>query len=229
MSNTGVINIRGKEYQTVALRIQKFREEHPDWSILTSIIEATDERVVMATSISNNGGKVLANGHAEEYRAASQINKTSAIENCETSAIGRALACLGYGGTEFASANEVQAAIKQQEMGVAPVQLAAFIKMIKSESAIRLYALQQNDGELYAKLHGAYLSSIERGGKGKERERVDNLVKRGETLLADCLTAVQDALDSGGDVGNLLDDLDEKERQIVVKRLTPEQQEKLAA
>ena len=40
--NTGVVNIRGKEYQTVALRVQKFREAHPDWELSTEIIKADD-------------------------------------------------------------------------------------------------------------------------------------------------------------------------------------------
>ena len=57
---------------------------------------------------------IIATGHAQEFRKASQINGTSYVENCETSAIGRALACLGIGGTEFASANEVVNAIHQQ-------------------------------------------------------------------------------------------------------------------
>ena len=54
---------------------------------------------------------IVATGHAEEYRDSSKINKTSALENAETSAIGRALASFGLGGTEFASADEVARAI----------------------------------------------------------------------------------------------------------------------
>ena len=113
-SNTGIVNIRGKEYQTVALRVQKFRETHPTWSITTHIEDRTEDYVVMAAEIRNEEERLIATGHAEEYRKASQINGTSALENCETSAIGRALALAGFGGTEFASANEVQNAIHQQ-------------------------------------------------------------------------------------------------------------------
>jgi hypothetical protein len=68
----------------------------------------------MKATISDEKGRVIATGHAEEVRASSQINKTSALENAETSAIGRALAALGMAGTEFASADEVAQAIKQQ-------------------------------------------------------------------------------------------------------------------
>lgn len=113
--NTGIVNIRGKEYMTVALRVQQFREKHPDWSIVTAIVHRDADEVVMLASIVNEQGRIIATGHAEEKRKASQINSTSALENAETSAIGRALAAAGFGGTEFASANEVQNAIAQQK------------------------------------------------------------------------------------------------------------------
>jgi hypothetical protein len=113
-SNTGIVNIRGKEYQTVALRVQKFREAHPAWSLTSEVLFRDTECVVMKSIIADETGRVLATGHAEEYRKSSQINGTSALENAETSAHGRALAALGIGGTEFASANEVQNAIHQQ-------------------------------------------------------------------------------------------------------------------
>lgn len=123
------VNIHGKEYETVASRVARFRHDHPEWAIFTKIIEVTENRVIMKAEIhkygavkDENGKDVIkwtsiATGHAEEVRAASTINKTSALENCETSAIGRALACLGYIGTEFASADEVAGAIIQQGEG----------------------------------------------------------------------------------------------------------------
>jgi hypothetical protein len=114
MSNSGVVNIRGKEYQTVALRIANFRKMNPLWSIQTQIIERTEQVVVMCAEIYTDDNKLIATGHAEENRKASQINQTSALENCETSAIGRALAAAGFGGTEFASADEVANAVHQQ-------------------------------------------------------------------------------------------------------------------
>lgn len=112
---TGITNIRGKEYQTVALRVTKFRADKEDWSLTTEIVSRDADCVVMKATIANEQGRILATGHAEEYRKSSQVNKTSALENAETSAIGRALAAAGWGGTEFASANEVQNAIHQQE------------------------------------------------------------------------------------------------------------------
>lgn len=134
--NTGIVNIRGKEYMTVALRVQNFREAHPDWSIVTQIVHRDENEVVMVATILNDQGRILATGHAEEKRKASQINSTSALENCETSAIGRALAGAGFGGSEFASANEVQNAIQQQSPGVD--KAVAAIKEAGSMEALKI-------------------------------------------------------------------------------------------
>lgn len=112
--DTGKVSIHGKEYKTVALRVNEFREKCPDWGILTEIIEANDDIVIMKATITNEVTRIVGTGYAEEKRGSSMINKTSALENCETSAIGRALAACGYAGTEYASANEVENAIHQQ-------------------------------------------------------------------------------------------------------------------
>lgn len=121
----GVINIRGKEYTTVALRVHQFRAERPTLSLITEVLHRDADCVVMRAVISDEQGRVLATGHAEEYRKASEINRTSALENCETSAIGRALAAFGFGGTEFASADEVARAISGQKGEVQPVRISA--------------------------------------------------------------------------------------------------------
>jgi len=107
------VDIRGKSYHTVAERIQTFREEHPDWQIHTELVDYGNPVVVKATICDANGNK-MADGYAEEDRTLGNINKTSAVENCETSAVGRALAFLGYAGSEIASADEVSNAIVQQ-------------------------------------------------------------------------------------------------------------------
>ena len=111
------IEIHGKQYVTVAERVAKFREDLPiatGWGIVTEIISQGSDAIVMRAQIHDPEGHVVACGHAEEKFGTTQINQTSAVENCETSAIGRALAACGYGGTEYASANEVQNAIGQQ-------------------------------------------------------------------------------------------------------------------
>ena len=110
----GIVSIHGKQYQTVSYRVNTFREEHPDWGILTEVVSADDERVVVRATIADPEGRMIATGYAEEVRGATNINKTSALENAETSAVGRALAFYGLAGTEIASADEVAGAIKQQ-------------------------------------------------------------------------------------------------------------------
>ena len=115
--NKGIVNIRGKEYKTVALRVDEFRNsEYRSHSIETQIISSGIDSafVVVKATIKDDSGRIIATGLAEEEWGSTNINKTSALENCETSAIGRALACLGFGGQEYASANEVSDAIVNQ-------------------------------------------------------------------------------------------------------------------
>jgi hypothetical protein len=114
----GIVNIHGRDYQTVALRVKNFRDAHKDFRLMTEIVHRDEDCVVMRAIIADPSGAVIATGHAEEYRADGQINKTSALENAETSAIGRALAAFGLGGTEFASADEVARAVSGQKSGV---------------------------------------------------------------------------------------------------------------
>ena len=113
-------NIRGKQYVEVNERIKFFRQEdrYKDWTIMSEFTHLDSEQCVCKTTIADATGRVIATGHAHEVQASSNINKTSYVENCETSAIGRALAMLGIGiDTSIASANEVQDAIAKQESG----------------------------------------------------------------------------------------------------------------
>lgn len=108
-------NIRGKLYAEVNQRILAFWAIYPNGSLLTEMLSDNDERCVFkATAM--DGDRPLATGHAFEIKTASNINKTSYIENCETSAVGRALGMLGIGAEDaICSAEEVQSAMSQQE------------------------------------------------------------------------------------------------------------------
>lgn len=112
--DTGKVLIHGKTYETVASRVSRFKKDKPDLCIITELLFQDQNKVIMRAAIRNQEGTEFASGHAEEVRSTSTINRTSALENCETSAIGRALAAFGMAGTEFASADEVASAIKQQ-------------------------------------------------------------------------------------------------------------------
>ena len=106
--------IHGKEYRTVAERVADIHNvnKNKGLSIETDLVSLNDGVVIFKATITTPSG--IFNGYAYEREGSSQINKTSALENCETSSIGRALAAAGFGGTEYASANEVQNAINQQ-------------------------------------------------------------------------------------------------------------------
>lgn len=113
--NVKRIEVKGKAYACVAARVQAFRELFPNGLIQTEILQMQDGVVTIKASIFDENHNLLAVGHAQEKETASQVNKTSYIENCETSAVGRALGMLGIGSDEqMASAEEVANAINQQ-------------------------------------------------------------------------------------------------------------------
>lgn len=110
------VNIKGKEYVMVNERIKYFRENLPEYSLETEIIKLDDRQIIMKAIVKNEKGRVIATGHAEEKQGDGYINKTSFIENCETSAVGRALGCMGIGiDAGIASAEEVANAMNKQE------------------------------------------------------------------------------------------------------------------
>ena len=111
-------NIRGKQYVEVNERIKFFRQEtkYDGWGIRTEFPIIDDTQCLCLCTITTPDGNIVAQGHAHEEKGSSNINKTSYVENCETSAVGRALALLGIGiDTSIASANEVKDAIAKQE------------------------------------------------------------------------------------------------------------------
>jgi hypothetical protein len=109
-------DIKGKEYAEVNQRIKAFRKLHPDGSIQTTIKSLESGICVMQAVVFDSEGKILGTGHAYEKEGSTFINKTSYIENCETSAVGRALGMCGIGiDTSVASYEEVSNAIAQQE------------------------------------------------------------------------------------------------------------------
>lgn len=111
---------RGKEYAEVPQRVKAFRMLHPNGSLTSEIISLENGIVIMKATACDEDGHILATGHAYEKEGSSFINKTSYIENCESSCWGRCLAALGLigGGEEspgsIASAEEVLNAKKQQ-------------------------------------------------------------------------------------------------------------------
>ena len=113
------VNIKGKNYVQVNERVKAFRgnAEWKGWSIVTTVHTLTDDVCVMQATIRNSSDQIIATGWAREVRndASSMVNKTSYVENCETSAVGRALGFLGIGIDEnICSAEELAFALQAQ-------------------------------------------------------------------------------------------------------------------
>ena len=98
----------GSEYTQVQQRLEAFRKHAGTaYTLDTEILQNDTKTILIRASISDKEGRVIATGLAEELRGSSNVNKTSAIENCETSAWGRALANLGLHGGTMASVEEI--------------------------------------------------------------------------------------------------------------------------
>ena len=113
-------NIKGKEYAEVNQRIKAFRMLYPNGTIETKLLNNENGicifKAVVGYLDENQNLIILGTGTAYEKENSTFINKTSYIENCETSAVGRALGMAGFGiDTSVASAEEVNNAIQQQE------------------------------------------------------------------------------------------------------------------
>ena len=115
------VDIKGKQYAEVSQRIKAFRMCFPEGSIRTYIILNENGVCVIRAEVATAEGKVLGTGTAFEEQNANYINKVSYIENCETSAVGRALGMAGFGvdvavasAEEVMNANQTSNATKKQ-------------------------------------------------------------------------------------------------------------------
>ena len=107
--------IQGKQYAEVNQRIKAFRSLCPGGAIVTDMLSNKDGICIFRATVYDEEARILGTGTAYEKEGSSFINKTSYIENCETSAVGRALGMCGFGiDVSIASAEEVQNAIMNQ-------------------------------------------------------------------------------------------------------------------
>jgi hypothetical protein len=90
-----------EDYEPVAVRLDRWLTAHPGTQVLTELLTTPGADTCVFKAILLVEGTIVATGHAEEIRGAGNVNKTSHVENCETSAIGRALANAGAAGSSF--------------------------------------------------------------------------------------------------------------------------------
>ena len=101
-------DIKGKEYAGVSERTIAFRKVYPNGRIETEIIDTDGEMVTMVAKVYNEENQLIATGHASEVKKG-LVNSVSMLENCETSAIGRALGFCGFGiDSGIASEQEIE-------------------------------------------------------------------------------------------------------------------------
>ena len=150
----GVVKIHGKEYKTVAKRVADFRDKFPNHTLITELVSADDERVVMVSKVYDVDNRLVSTGWAEERRDASRLHGTSSLEICETSACGRAVAFLHRDlmGTEIASADEVANAISQQNDG----EFLEFMATVRDNFDWVMYAKEAIANEDWQSLAGIW-------------------------------------------------------------------------
>tara|TARA_B100000900_G_scaffold34436_1_gene25871 strand:- start:1420 stop:2004 length:585 start_codon:yes stop_codon:yes gene_type:complete len=108
MTKLKSVNISGKQYVEVSERLKHFRSNYPGYSLLSEVVDINDTTITIKATILDDKQNPMASGIAQEVKGSSFINKTSYVENCETSAWGRALANFGIGiDAAVASYNEV--------------------------------------------------------------------------------------------------------------------------
>lgn len=106
------LSIHGKNYAEVFQRVNAFRGICPNGAIKTEMLSNVDGVCIFKATVLDDAGNILGTGTAYEREGNSNINKNSYIENCETSAVGRALGMCGIGAdVSIASADEVMNAI----------------------------------------------------------------------------------------------------------------------
>jgi len=103
------------DYEPVASRLDRFLKAHPDARVITDLVHYLSDVAVFKCELWIDG-EIIATGWAEEIRGQGNVNKTSHVENCETGAVGRALANAGLSGSDFAKRPSREEMSKVQRM-----------------------------------------------------------------------------------------------------------------
>lgn len=161
------LDFKGKDYLTVARRHNHFIKFFPESKIDEQLIHQDDEKVITKTTL-YIGDTPFSTGHAEERRNASFVNKTSALENCFTSSLGRCLASFGLHGTEFASADELANALINQKSNNKSKEDSSIEEQIKKQTTNTklnaLFSSWKKNNERIEKLFNEKSKSINENG-----------------------------------------------------------------
>lgn len=145
----GVPQRGGKKYTQVQDRMDVFRKHvGTTYGIQTFLVVDDGKRVVMKAIIKDLEGTIIGSGYAEEIRGQGFVNKTSCMENAETSSIGRALASLGLSGGEYASANEIETAQRNERASNLPVSEQKGGKSTRTNQDLK-EAIQRSENAKY--------------------------------------------------------------------------------
>ena len=174
------VDIKGKDYIDVSQRVKAFRMVYPGGCIETDMVSNENGLCIFKAKIYNEEGKLLATGTAYEKESSSFINKTSYIENCETSAVGRALGMAGFGiDTSIASADEVLNAISNQNKASSSKgnNTPQTNKKLSEAQLKRLYAISNAAGYSPEKLAALIRAKYECDTTEITKEQYDHICK----------------------------------------------------
>ncbi len=161
-----MLPLKGKDYAMVPERVTAFRKLYPEGVITTDIIEHDGTTVTMKATVGvfvNGELKVLSTGMAQEVRGKGMVNTTSYIENCETSAVGRALGFLGLGinGGGICSAEELaNAIVAQRQMKESADIPSVSDKTIRSEIIVIAKNLGIGEEQLRSQTYKKYDNKV---------------------------------------------------------------------
>lgn len=170
------VGIKGKDYVTVAERVKAFRSICPEGTIETEMILFEAGRVIFKATIRDED-RILATGYSEEKEGSTMINKTSFVENCETSAVGRALGFAGIGiDASMASAEEVATAIVNQNKSAPTPAPAKPTYPLEFVNACKYAAGGSTLGKIY-KENRPLFDSIMKTGMPEEVKQAEIILK----------------------------------------------------
>jgi len=163
IGNIPTVSIKGKQYAIVVERHKHLLQRFPEARFNEEILHHDNDRVIVKVEL-YIGDTIYSVGHAEEFRNSSYINKTSALENASTSALGRCLAAFGLSGSEFASAEELVNALNNQGNNK-QVSINEQIKKQTTETKLTaLYSNWKKENDSIEKIFESQQKSIQTNG-----------------------------------------------------------------